>query len=587
MPPQQQPGAMLDAPEQKLIMDFSGGVNFGVPASKLQDKEFSAVENLQFFKGILRVDTGYQQYRQAVQGTPQAQFQFVQTNGAVQTLLLTTKYLYLDNGDQWQFVGDGVADTTLTALEPAGGASFNLASVTGLVVGDPLGIELSDTSQLQTHINSIVGNTVTTTDPVPAGLSANEHAAVVRPRTLNGSTAFQPTALTWPTTNIFILTNGVDPLLKFNGTDLLNLAGWTNIQARTLSEFHGFLIIGDTTEGGTRFPQRLRWSDQNNPENSTTGLSGFVDLTDTEDFILTMETLGPWLIVYRETSVMRRSYIGDPLELFFDEYMLQGLGVFSQSSVADTGSTHVFAGPEGIFRYSGGYDVESVGDNIFDFLVGPEGALNTSATSTIFCFYVAELDEVWLFVPTGLNASPDTLFRLDQGNEAWWIRKFANQMIGFGFIDAVQGRTWQQANTSWLQDTSTWIARSKTIEAPLTILCDAATGNTWLYDYFTTTDNGAGIPWSFSTKDFESPGHKVRFDGLYAKGIGSNIVVNISFDRGVTWQPLGTLNFGLTFTEQQLNAQYVADSFRLRFSGTDPTFHLDWMRCDYFTESLW
>lgn len=587
MPRQQlQQRGPIDPPQQKILMDFSGGVNFGMPGSKIQENQFTDLQNLQFFKGILRVDTGYKQYRQPVQGTPQAQFQFVQTNGGVQTLLLTTSFLYLDNGIQWQYVGDGVADTTVAVLVPGGSDSFVLGSAANLHVGDPVGISLSDTSQLQTTIIGITGNTVTTADAVPAGLTCNPQAAFVRPLQLNGSLEFQPVGLTWANTNQFILTNGVDPILSFNGVDLVDLPGWSGFTCRALTEFHGFLTLGDVTENGTRFPQRVRWSDQNNPEQPAGLLGGFVDLTDTEDFILSLDTLGPWLIIYREESVMRRSYIGDPLELFFDEYMLQGVGIWNGGCVADTGSTHVIFGPQGVFRYSGGYDVEDVGENVFDYLIGPEGVLNTNAAISIFMLYVAELDEVWIFLPTGQNTAPDTLLRLDQSEEAWWIRKFANFMVGFGFISAIAGRTWQQATESWTQDTSTWLARSKTLEAPQTILCDAINHVTYIYDYVQTSDNGATIEWAFTTKDFESQGNKVRFDGVYAKGIGSQIIVDISFDHGVSWTELGALNFGIAYTEQQLNAQFVADSFRLRFSGSDPTFQLDWLRADFFVESV-
>lgn len=585
--PIQNQDQVLDEPQQKLLTDFSGGLNFNDPPTKLQDNQFTDIINLQYFRSQLRVDTGYTAYRQPVQGTAQAQFQFVQTNGGLQTLLLTTKYLYVDNGSQWQFLGDGLAGTTLQQATNAGGDSFELGTTANLVVGNPLGITLDDGSQLQTTIINISGDTVNTADPVPSGRVANIQAQIVRPMSLNGSLQFQPNAVTWAGTNQFILTNGVDPILSFDGNNLIALPGWGGITCRVLGVFHGFLLVADTTEGGERFPQRIRNSDEANPEQPNGQLGGLVDLTDTEDFILALETLGPWMIIYREENVMRRSYIGDPLELFFDEYMLQGIGVFSQGAVADTGSTHVIIGPEGIFRYSGGYDVEDVGEGIFDYILGPEGVLNTSATSTIFTVYVAELDEVWLFIPTSNSATPNILLRYDQGDESWFKRQFANSIIGFGYIDAVAGRSWQQATETWQQDTSTWLARSKQVEAPLVILCDAITGQTWLYDYLSTTDGGAVILWSLTTKDFQTPGFLSRFDGVAAQGQGNNVEVDVSFDRGVSWQSIGTLNFGLTPTKQKVNNQFVGDSFRVRLSGSDPTFRLDWMRIDWFKESDW
>lgn len=575
-------------PIRKVINDLSGGVDYGHPASKLPDKTFADVSNLLYFRGIVRVDTGYTQYRQAVTGIPQAVFQFVQENGGLQTLLITTSTLYIDNGVEWQWVSDGVVNTILAAPTLAGSNIFTLASAAGLAVGSNIGISLDNSTQLRTTITAIAANKVTTRDAVPVGRTAQNGGAVIRPPSFNGSVVFQPVEVSWPLLSSLIFTNGVDPIQIWNGATCVPLPGWNNITARVLIAFHGFLIAFDTTEGGVRFPQRSRWSDQGNPETTSGTLGGFVDLVDTEDFILAALTLGPWLIIYRQTSVMRRSFIGDPLQLFFDEYMLQGLGVWSQNAIADTGSTHVFAGPAGIFRYSGGYDVEDVGEAVFDQIFGPQGIVNESALNLATLFYVEELDEVWMLLATGANTtSLDTMFRFDQGNNAWWVRKFANPLLGFGFIEALAGRSWQQATGTWLQDSTTWISHSKTPSAPLIVLCDPTTNKTFLYDFASPNDAGIAINWSMTTKDYEAQEKKVRFDGIYAKATGNNVLVEISFDRGFSFQILGTMNFGTHFTQQQLNAQFVVDSFRLRFSGSDPLFQLDWYRCEFYEETPW
>lgn len=574
-------------PERSVHADLSGGVNYGKPASKLDDKEFADLLNLQYYKGILRVDAGYTKYRQTVQGIPQGQFQFITTAQQVQDLLITTKFVYLDNGTQWAYVGDGTA-TTSVANQIADN-QFRLADVSTLQVGNPVGIALNDATQFQSTITSIdtVNKTVITADHIPGGKAAALNALFVRPLALNGQTIFQVVGITWPPINVFIFTNGIDPVMQFDGLNLVPLPGWGRVQScRVLVPFHGFLIAGDVTEGGVRIPQRLRWADQGNVQALVGGLSGFIDLQDTEDTILAMEELGPWIIIYRESSIMRRSYIGDPLQPFFDEYMITGVGIFGGGCVANAGASHVIAGDQGIFRYTGGYDIESVGDKIFDNLMGAQGILNTSVSFLTFMFYVSELDEVWLFVATGQNTVPDTVYRYDQGNDAYYVRKFANQFIGFGFIEAFSGRTWQQAAQAWNTDTSAWLSRAKQVQAPLTVLCDTA-GNTYLYDFIAATDNGAAIPWSATTKDFESPTSKIVFDAVYAKGTGSNVLVEISYDRGKSFIPIGTWNFGLTFSQQQVNMQIEVDCFRLRFSGSDPTSSIDWYRVDYYPGHPW
>jgi hypothetical protein len=171
---------------------------------------------------------------------------------------------------------------------------------------------------------------------------------------------------------------------------------------------------------------------------------------------------------------------------------------------------------------------------------------------------------------------------------SWWIRQFPNdEFIGFGFLESIGGRMWQQATETWLQDPTTWLSHSKREQAPLTLLL-AQDNHVHLYDYASSTDNGMTISWSVASKDFTAPNRKLRVDGLYAKGVGNGILVELSFDEGNTWVNYGTLNFGLTPTTQQLNDQYAGlDVCRFRLSGTDPTFSLDWVRLDYFEETYW
>lgn len=575
-------------PEKKVIDQFNGGFIFSKPASKIQDNEFTDILNLQFFRGSLRVDTGYLSFGSIVQGAPQATFQFIKTDGSLVNLLITTSFLYSFNStaNQWQFI-KGVAGTTLTAQTNAGGTSFTVASATGLVVGQNVGITLNDSSQLQTTISTISGTTVTTAVGVPVGKTALNGASVVVPTTYNGSADFQPVGLTWAANNTFIYTNGVDPPQKYDGTQTAALAGVNFQSCRVLAAYHGYLLAMDVNEGGTRFPQRVRNSDQGNPENWTSSLAGFVDLVDTEDFIRAAEALGPWMIIYRDASVIRRSYLGDPLQLFFDEYMLQGVGVLSPNCVAPTGSNHIFVGEQGMFRYSGGYDVDDIGEKIYDYLFSPTGIFNQSKSDRVFTLFVSEIDEVWVFIPTVQNNYCDTLLRYNLGEDSWWIRKFANQMAGFGFLESISGRTWQQALQSWASDQQTWISRSKQPQAPQTIMCDPLSFRTWLYDYQAVTDAGTTISWFFVTKDFEAINNQITVDGIWAKGVGSGIKVEISLDRGQSWQVYGTFNFGLKPSTKNINMQITGDVARFRWSGTDSSFQLDWYRVDYYPATEW
>ena len=577
-------------PEQKVVQVLKGGLDASKPPSDIDETNASDINNLQFFRGKLRVDTGYKQFRQTVLlGVPMGQFQFITTEGALSTLLLTTKTLYKDNSLNWEYVGDKVRSTTLKAGTGAGSNVFTVQNVSpAWAIGQEIGIRLSDGSQLQSTLTQIgPSNSIQTADDVPPGLMAPSGGDVVGPPSFNGTFSIQPIGITWPITNWFIFTNGVDTPWKYDGTNVQPLGGSPPV-CRTLGEFHGFLILGNTEDGQGSHPQRLQNSDLDNPEEWVKGLSGFVDLVDTEDQVLDMDQLGPWLIIYRHTSVMRRSYIGDLNQLFFDEYTLQGVGVETTGCVAPTGNSHFFFGDQGFFMYQGGYDVESVGEKIFDSVFGVSGDFNDVLSAQSFCFYVAELDEVWIFYPTTSSKGfCDKLLRFNPGDDSWHIRHFADEVVGFGFIEATGGRTWLEATEAWQDDTLPWNARANTEQSPQTILCDAVNTRTLLYDYNQPNDAGVPISWKYDTKDFISPPYLLRLDGFSVRGTGNNVLIQCSTDTGDTWETLGTVDFGLTFTTQKVTKQVVADQIRFRLSGTDPNFSMDWYRIEFFQETPW
>src|SRR5690242_12036619 len=108
-------------PQQKIVQILKGGLDASKPPSDIDDTSASDITNLQFFRGKLRADTGYKQYRnQLLIGTPMAQFQFITTTGALSTLLLTTKSLFKDNDFQWEYIGESIRTTALTASTGAG-----------------------------------------------------------------------------------------------------------------------------------------------------------------------------------------------------------------------------------------------------------------------------------------------------------------------------------------------------------------------------------------------------------------------------------------------------------------------------------
>lgn len=577
-----------------LAGPLKSGLDTSKDSTDIEDTASPELLNVQFVRNVLGVDLGYRTYRTTspLLGTPQQEFQFFITTGAVYDCLITTSTFYVGNIAlaQWQFVGDGtIPGATLTAPVGAGGTVFPFSSVVGLANGDHIGIALDNSLQLQGTITNIAGNNVTLSAAVPVGRVGNNGASVVRAPVLLGNLNFQCTFVAMPALNQLIVTNGVDPVKTFDGVNLTTLAGLPNAptSCRAMTLYHSSLLLIDTTENGTRFPQRVRVSNAGDPTNWATGVATRYDLVDTEDFNLQALALGPWLILYRETTIMRGTYTGDPTQLIYWEYTILGEGAISNGAVCDTGGPHIFFGSGNIYRYSGGYDLEAVGEKIFYSTIAVTGDLNPSAKSRIFSLYIPELDEAWFFYPSVLSSNPDTLMRFDISEDSWWKRQFADQFVGGGFNTSLVTFTWQTIQGTWLQNNFPWVQKVFTANSPITILCSVTNNETMTYDYISQTDNGTPISWFFITKDFQDPNVLRRTDSLRARGVGDGIQVDYSIDQGQTYISLGAFDFGTMPSVQTLTFQVVSQFVRFRFSGVDPLSKLFWFTFKHAPESAW
>jgi hypothetical protein len=373
--------------------------------------------------------------------------------------------------------------------------------------------------------------------------------------------------------------------MYFDGVDLLVLPGLDTINltsARVIQVFHSHLVLMDVTENGDRLPQRVRRCDAGNPTEWVNGLAGKDDLVDTDDFILSANPLGPWMIITRENTVMRMSYVGTLEQLFFFEYALLGTGGICPSCVAETGSSLVIFTTSGAMRYTGGYDIEDVGDQIFNYAFSQVGNLNVPVKDISFTVYISEIDEVWFFYASQGADFPDTLLRYNQGDESWFIRKLPIQFIGYGFFLSESSTTWANLVGSWEEQKFKWNSKVFQANSPVTLFCGANDNQVYQYDYLSPTDNGIPIPWFWESKDFFKPDVLLTLDGIVAFGRGNNILVEVSTDRGQTWIPLGTINFGVASSRQQLDLQVTGPYLRFRWSGADPLFQLSWFSPRYY-----
>ena len=572
--------------ELNTIEDYTKGMNTSVRSDSIADGEVIDAQNVVFEKQTVRVDTGYKTFGVAVRGAPRASYQLFTKAGASYLTLVTDSTFYLWSGLEWQYVSDGTS-TTCTDGEPAGEVNIVVGAIAGFSDTDFVGIILDDGTQHQTTINGAPsGSTIVITDAIPVGRTVSIGALFVRALDLTGSSNIPVSIVTLPSHDWMVFTNGVDIVQRYNGTTVEvvpNLPSSGNVICRLVALNNNHLVLLNTQEGGTSYPQRVRRSDTGNPEEWVTGNAGYTDLYDSEDFIVAYEELGPYGMIYRERSIVRMEYEGSDDRLFYFEPVVIGEGALNQDSVVNLGDSHLVFGNSNVYEYRGGFSLEPIGDKIYYEMFGVAGQLNPAYRDRMFAFYVEELDEVWFFYPAEASTKPNKVLRYLVGSRAWHFRTVNETFMGYGFDQAQANRKWNALVGDWLAQVWAWRSSKLRANSPTTLLCNG-TNQVYEYDYLNPTDNGAVISWLFETKDFSSAEGRILLDSVRMKAKGT-FLLEYSTDFGVSWATYGNLTLGGSIVRTEIFGQVDAERIRFKLSGTGAGFTLHWFALRYKVSS--
>ena len=610
-PAQKQDLALLQqTPQQdwqrQRIPILSGGVRMDLPATELQPNESPFISNLALISNHLRVDTGYIPfghipYVGGFAGTVQVPYQIYNPDGTTSVLLVTTATVYVLQVAtmEWQLL-PFEAFFTSTTVVASGATTITLTSGTGIVAGDHMGLPLDNQQQLIVTVQSVAGAVVTFTPAVPAGRTVPASSSnVAHGVNLHGSLLHQVSIQSYPGKSWIFISNAIDPVMYYDtfGGLLHNLVTHSDLPVNTtcaaMAVFHGSLFLFATEENGQDLPQRVRMSDIGNPLSWTPAANGgplssiaaIYDLLDTEDFLHAATILGPYLVLYRETTIMRGTYLGVLTNIIFWEYTIYSEGITSIGAVSEIGSQHQFVGNGGIYQYDASYQLNEVGDPIYTATFSAVGDLNASQKDTIFSQYCGDYDEFWVFYPHNQALYPDKMIRQALDKLSWYYRFFANTFVGSGPYLPTVSTTWSTAIGTWASQTATWDSRIFLANVASIMLAANDVNQVFLYDYRATTDNGAVIPWSLVTKDIQEGGNLYRWDSCHVYGSGNGVLVEVSIDGGQSFSTVGTLNFGVGLSVQQLTFQFVSHYIRFRLSGNDPKFEFVWLDVWFQLES--
>ena len=576
--------------EYELFEEVVGGMNIAKKPHKIDPSQMVLIENMYITEDdCLAADTGYKDFLGATRGVPRAQFQFFKTTGSSDNILFTNATVYKEVNGEWQYIPDDGTSTTLTGTANATDTDIDVVDDAGYADGDYIGIVLDTGLMHFTTVNGTpAGNNIVFDDALPSQVTSGN--ACVKAVDLNGTDNDQVSITVIPGFNYLVFTNNADNVKYYDGTDIADVpnmpsAGDCKCKAVALYENHLFLI--GTTEGGTAYPQRVRRSDTADITNWTTGNAGYTDLVDSEDFALTAVPLGPYLVIYKERTIVRCEFIGASDKVFDFDTMVAGEGALSVDSVIDLGDSHIVIGNANVYKYKGGFDMKPIGDEVYGKLYGKDKEVNPDFAFRAIGMYIEELDEIWYMYPDSTSEYPNAVARMKLSTNAWVLRTLPMVVTGYGFYQTNSSLTWSELVGDWLSQTFKWGGAKTQANAPTTLLLSETGGNQcYEYDYITADDNGTAIAWDIKTKATYSPNALIRTGWLDFSAKGDTVLIQYSTDYGKTWNLWKNQTLSTEFRTYRAHKQIVGDSVMYRFSGTGTSFAIQWFGFRWMPESI-
>lgn len=400
--------------------------------------------------------------------------------------------------------------------------------------------------------------TATTTAPIPSQIQPGDLI------TISGSSVAGYNA-TWtitqiPTNTTFTFTATASLGSSTGGTVVDNTI-MSAPPARDIAILANRVVMVNTTEGGVRFPRRIRWSA--NGDATRWPVLAYLDTLDANDQIVGIVQMGANLaVVYGETSYFFLQAIpGDDANAFADEriYAAQGSpGPVSPAAIVAAEGAHYYLGFDGrLYTFNGAAiaPLSQLADPVFT------AALDNGNASKSHGAYLPSKRQIWFFMPTttltNVTVDPSVAEVLDLTTPQASVlppQTFSEGITAsFTGLDST-GITWQNSPYTWDNNPYTWE------NAPVGLETDmfTATASGEVDIFFHGNMDGANvyaIPWEIDLSYFhaESPLNQILLNQaeFYFEPINTTELVTAQFDTlNYPYDP-GTplVSFGMLISE--------------------------------------
>jgi len=542
-------------------------------------------------------------------GKPIETHRLILKSGSSDSFLLCTDstkagIVYQDTGTSWTpvpYTPASGGDTTLSVADVINETIITLTSPTGFAVGDFIRVQLgAATSEYHAaEITVVAGSNITITPPLPEATAIGN--GVQRVMEFTGTIDDRIVAETLPWAESFVVTNGVDVVgIYENSTQKFRDLVTTDIDpgpvlARVVRVFDNKLVLFNLTYGGVHYPQRAKWTSSGAGEDFAGGSD--VDLYEDPGDIVAALQLGPNMYIYKKFKGIYRMTVSQRLDRDFAfNQMITNHGTISvQGVVAIDNNSHMVWDIDNIFKYTGDFGIQRIGDPIRDILYGLSGTMDLGYIARATALKIRETNEILLIFQSsadsatqsdGADAGPMTALRYNITTGKWTTRDFSIPVFAIGKSDTTSSQAWTAIPGTWGAQSGSWnssfVAGGTDIPYLIGGRQDTTTspednGVTYRYAQLDSDDSGTPISYIITTKDFVEEG-EVRIDWMDIRVAGGSVLVEYSSDEGLNWKTYGTISASTKLSKYRIYKQAIVRSYRFRFTSSDSGFRLDGFR---------
>ena len=401
-------------------------------------------------------------------------------------------------------------------------------------------------------------------------------------RTANGFTGDEDNRFSTTIMNdTFVLTNGIDQPFKVSNTlAVTELATTLNVGTITKSEIvltlKDHLVLLNNTENGSAAPLRATWTNIGAVEDWVAGTSGFQDMVDEESHVVAAMSIGEnAAVIYKERSVVLMQWVGGGTPFRFTP-MLNGTGAVSKEGVVDLGGQHAIFGPDIVYTYSGGFEINILDDDIRQAMYD---GYDSTYEKRVMVTYIEEDDELQIWLPSATSNNPKDVWCYNMVKKVWYRKERTMNAVGF----------FQRQNSLTIGDLTgtigeqTWRIGDSLTKAgsPITLVGDSS-GEVFQLDKTTSNNDGVAITSDYETPDFTLPTGKdfldkfMRVSQLVVEAKGNAVTTYYSTDGGNSWSNAVAHTLDSIYKIYQFDFDVVCRRIRFRFYNdtVDSSFQL-------------